>query len=86
MSVHKCELWRSGPPVMLEQDGEVLTVDGELMVRMKDGAILPIGDGWFRTRAEARRAAAQKIDNMRVELAGIAARLRAEAEAEEHAR
>ena len=82
--VFQCDVWRLEMPSVHQQTGEIVDVGGDRMVRMSHGSIVPIGrDQWHQTMSAARRAAAVKVDEMIVQMHGLAARLRAEADAEE---
>jgi len=83
--VYACQLW-SDYTHTYEQVGETIDVEGQQMIRIgqgTNGTIVPVGSEWRSTRAEAKRAAAEKVDQARIKLAGLAAKLRAEADAEE---
>jgi len=81
--VFQCDVWRLDSPSVHQQVGEIVDVGGELMVRVGHGAIVPAGrDQWHESMAAAKRAAAAKVDSMIVQMIGLAARLRAEADAE----
>ena len=60
--------------------GEARTVDGEPMVQLNHG-IFP-ADGWHADRADAVRAAADRIEELGFRLVRQAAQVRAEAEKE----
>lgn len=60
--------------------GEARTVDGEPMVQLNHG-IFP-ADGWYAERADAVRAAADRIEELGFRLVRQAAQVRAEAESE----
>lgn len=59
--------------------GESCDVDGQPMVRMAHGAILPAA-GWVDTRTEALRLAADKIEQLAERLLLQARRVREQAE------
>lgn len=59
--------------------GESCEVDGQPMVRMAHGAILPAA-GWVATRTEALRLAADKIERLAERLMSQAREVRAQAE------
>ena len=59
--------------------GEAITVDGEPHVKMQH-VILP-AEGWHDNRADAVRAAADRIEQLGRRLLDQAARVRAEADA-----
>jgi hypothetical protein len=59
--------------------GEARTVDGEPHVHLKHG-IFP-AEGWHESRADAVRAAADRIEQLGHRLLDQAARVRAEADA-----
>ena len=83
-NVYQCELWHDCIPTTHEQSGELVEFAGERMVRISHGAIVPIGRAtWHETKSAAKREAADKVDSMIVKLHGLAARLRAEADAED---
>jgi hypothetical protein len=83
--VHQCDLWGLSVPTVQNVTGELVEVAGEQMVRMSHGAILPLGteERWHGSLAAAKRHAAQQVDGIIVTLHGLAARLRAEADAED---
>ena len=58
--------------------GEPVTVDGVPMVRLSHGTIIR-AEGFYASKREALRAAAESIDGLRAVLAGQAERMRAEA-------
>jgi hypothetical protein len=60
--------------------GEARTVDGERHVQMKH-AMFP-AEGWHENRADAVRAAADRIEQLGHRLLDQAARVRAEAESQ----
>jgi hypothetical protein len=60
--------------------GEAITVDGEPHVKMQH-VILP-AEGWHDNRADALRAAADRIEQLGHRLLDQAARVRAEAESQ----
>lgn len=60
--------------------GEARTVDSEPMVQLNHG-IFP-ADGWYADRADAVRAAADRIEELGFRLVRQAAQVRAEAEKE----
>lgn len=60
--------------------GEAREVDGQTMVQMNHG-IFP-ADGWYADRADAVRAAADRIEELGFRLVRQAAEVRAEAEKE----
>lgn len=63
-------------------EGEEVEFQGRRMVHLPHGVIVESG-GYQKTVADAKRAAANRIDAIRVDLAGEAAKLRAEADAME---
>ena len=82
--VYQCDVWRLDLPSVSTHVGEIVEVAGEQMVRMGHGAIVPIKlEEWHDTLPAAKRAAAAKVDEMIVQMHGLAARLRSEADAEE---
>jgi hypothetical protein len=83
--VFQCDVWRIEAPSVHVRTGELVDVAGNQMVRMAHGAIVPIGrnDRWYAAVPDAKRDAAAQVDAAIVELHGLAARLRAEADAEE---
>jgi hypothetical protein len=82
--VYQCDLMRLETPSVYEHAGDIVEVDGEQMVRMHHGTIVPLRPGqWHETMPAARRAAAAQVEAVTVTLHGLAARLRAEADAEE---
>ena len=84
MKVFQCDLWRLDVPSVHQQAGEIVDVAGERMVRLGHGAIIPLGRGeWYETLPAAKRGAAAAVDAAIVQMHGLAARLRAEADAEE---
>lgn len=84
MKVYQCDLWRLEVPSVHQQTGEIVDVAGERMVRLGHGAIIPLGRGeWYETLPAAKRGAAAAVDAAIVQMVGLAARLRAEADAEE---
>jgi hypothetical protein len=60
--------------------GEARSVDGEPMVQLNHG-IFP-ADGWYADKADAVRAAADRIEELGFRLVRQAAQVRAEAESE----
>jgi hypothetical protein len=82
--VYQCDLVRLETPSVYQHAGDIVEVDGERMVRLPHGTIVPLRPGqWHETLPAARRAAAAQVDAVTVTLHGLAARLRAEADAEE---
>lgn len=63
---------------MWETVGQPVTVDGLPMVRLGHGTIVS-AEGFYESKAEALRAAADKIDVLRLALIEQSERLRAEA-------
>ena len=78
-----CDVFRLELPHVYKQSGETCEVEGEQMVLLSHGAIVPITAQWHMTKSAATRQAAERVDSMIVEMVGLAARLRAEADAEE---
>ena len=82
--VFQCDLMRLETPSVWQHAGDIVEVDGEQMVRLAHGTIVPLRPGqWHETMPAARRAAAAQVEAVTVTLHGLAARLRAEADAEE---
>jgi|688.fasta_scaffold2865818_1 hypothetical protein len=82
--VYQCDLMRLETPSVYEHAGDIVQVDGEQMIRLPHGTIVPLREGqWHETLPAARRAAAAQVEAITVTLHGLAARLRAEADAEE---
>lgn len=84
--VFSCDVWRLDVPSVHNQSGELVEVSGERMVRLAHGAIVPLRreDEWHPSPASAKRVAASRVEAMIVQMHGLAARLRAEADAEEN--
>ena len=80
--VHQCDVWRLDMPSVHHQIGELIDVAGEQMVRLGHGVIVPARGQWHGTIADAKREAARKVDAMITRMHGLAAQLRAEADAE----
>jgi len=83
--VYQCQVWRIETPSVHVQTGELVEVAGTQMVRMAHGSIIPLGtkERWHQAVPDAKRDAAAQVESAIVELHGLAARLRAEADAEE---
>ena len=82
--VFQCDLMRLETPSVWQHAGDIVEVDGEQMVRLAHGTIVPLRPGqWHETMPAAKRAAAAQVEAVTVALQGLAARLRAEADAEE---
>jgi len=73
----KIELWRSELHIH-EEIGVRVDVNGRPMVALPCGVIVG-AESWHCTMPDAKRAAADKIDAIRSELAETALRLRTEA-------
>jgi hypothetical protein len=78
-TVHKIEVYGCNVTVY-QQAGEWVDVYGVSMVRLRHGTIVK-PDGFHASLADAKRAAADKIDAIRGQLAEQAAELRKEADA-----
>lgn len=79
--VYKSDVW-GGEAHVYTVGGDPVTVRGEPMVQLPHGPIVP-ASGFHATRADAKRAAAARLDEIRARLAGQAEQLRAEADLEE---
>lgn len=62
------------------KEGEAIDVHGVPMVQLRHGTIVK-PDGFHASLADAQRAAADRIDAIREQLAELAAKLRQEADA-----
>jgi len=84
--VYTCDVWRLDLPSVNNQSGELVDVSGERMVRLSHGAIVPLrrDHEWHPTLAAAKRSAASRVESMIVQMHGLAARLRAEADSEDN--
>jgi hypothetical protein len=78
-TVHKIEVYGCNVTTYAK-DGEALDVHGVPMVQLRHGTIVK-ADGFHASLADAKRAAADKIDAIRGQLAEQAAELRKEADA-----
>ncbi len=78
-TVHKIEVY-GGSVTVYQQAGEWVDVYGVSMVRLRHGTIVK-PDGFHASLADAKREAADKIDEIRQRLAERAAELRREADA-----
>jgi len=78
-TVHKIEVY-GGSVTVYQQAGETVDVQGVPMVRLRHGTMVK-PDGFHANIADAQREAADRIDEIREELAQQAARLRQEADA-----
>jgi hypothetical protein len=78
-TVHKIEVYGCDVTTYAK-DGEALDVHGVPMVQLRHGTIVK-ADGFHASLADAKRAAADKIDAIRGQLAEQAAELRKEADA-----
>lgn len=75
---HKVDVYRNCHVYTTHGDG--VEVEGRPMVLLSHGTIVR-AEGYRPSLANAKRDAADQIDEFRVELAGMAAKLRAEADA-----
>ena len=80
IKLYQVEVFHSHNPVIYENSGELIEVNGVQMVRMPHGTIVPITDRWFASRADSKRAAADAVEKIQRDLGELAAKLRAEAE------
>lgn len=78
-TVHKISIY-GGSVTVYQHAGETVDVQGVPMVRLRHGTICR-PDGFHSSLAEAQRDAADRLDEIREELAERAARLRQEADA-----
>ena len=78
-TVHKVEVFGHDVTVY-EKEGELVVFQGLPMVQLRHGTIVK-PDGFHASLADAKRAAADKIDAIRGRLAERAAELRKEADA-----
>lgn len=81
--VYQCDVWRLDPPHVFNRSGEIIDVAGEVMVKVSPSHITSIGPDWHATRGAAKRSAAGRVDELIVGLVGMAAKLRAEADADD---
>jgi hypothetical protein len=77
-TLHKFDVF-PGTTTVYHWAGEQVEVDGEPMVRLGHGTIVK-SDGYHASLADAKRAAADRIDAVRADLAAQAAQLRQEAD------
>jgi hypothetical protein len=78
-TVHKIEVY-GGSVTVYQQAGEWVDVYGVSMVRLRHGTIVK-PDGFHASIADAKRAAADKVDAISRHLAEQATQLRREADA-----
>ena len=78
-TVHKIEVYGCNVTTYAKE-GEALDVHGVSMVRLRHGTIVK-PNGFHSNIADAKREAADRIDEIREDLAQQAARLRQEADA-----
>lgn len=78
-TVHKIEVFGNDITVYAKE-GETIDVYGVPMVRLRHGTIVK-PDGFTTSLADAKRAAAARIETFREQLAERAAQLRQEADA-----